>query len=175
MPIKKGGFTLFELMIVIVIIAIIYTLFIQNLSNFKTTKKLKLQNLPNYLSKLEFDKEALILCTKECKECSLYLDGNRSDEEIALFKSTPIIYKEIPDDRFEEVEFKDYIDFENGKIYKDICFEYKYDKSGSSSEMIIEHKDRFYTFESYFHEVKEFESLDEASEVFIGPKKMLRD
>jgi len=132
----KGGFTLFELMIVIIIIGIVYALvavkFTQN-----RDKKVKLSDLPEILRNYDFKQSAEIICIKEkCRQCNVYLDETPLKKPVQLFKSEPVTYRLLPDETLQEIEFEPIIDEEQRSI--PVCFRDKVTKNGAGDEVVID-------------------------------------
>ena len=78
---KRKGFTLIELMIVIVIIGVVYVLAITSLRNISDkSKNLTLQNLPQFMESIHSHDELLLTCIDSCRACYLFRDGEFEDE-----------------------------------------------------------------------------------------------
>lgn len=132
----KGGFTLFELMMVIIIIGIVYALVAVKLTQ-KEVKEVKLSDLPELLRDSEFKKEAEVVCTKkEFDKCKIFFDNNLSKKSLKLFKKRPIVYRIMPDESLKEIEFYPIIDEDKEPIA--VYFRYKVTKNGAGDEIIVD-------------------------------------
>ena len=132
----KGGFTLFELMLVIVIIGFIYALVAVKFSQ-NEEKKIKLSDLPKILQDSRFYKSAEVVCLEDnSKKCKIYFDNELSKMSLQLFKKKPIVYKLMPDETLKEVEFDPVIDEDQKPI--PVYFRYKVRKNGAGDEMIVD-------------------------------------
>jgi prepilin-type N-terminal cleavage/methylation domain-containing protein len=132
----KGGFTLFELMLVIVIIGFIYALVAVKFSQ-QEEKELKLSNLPKILLDSRFHKSAEVVCLDDgSKSCNLYFDNQLSKMSLQLFKKKPIVYRLMPDETLKEIEFEPVIDEDQRAI--PVYFRYRVRKNGSGDEMIVD-------------------------------------
>jgi len=132
----KGGFTLFELMIVVIIIGIVYTLVAVKFSQNKETK-IKLSDLPKILQDSRFYKSVEVICIEDdSKNCKIYFDNNLSKMSLQLFKKKPMVYKLMPDETLKEIEFEPIID-ENQKPVP-VYFRYKVTKNGAGDEIIVD-------------------------------------
>jgi len=145
---KRRGFSLIELMIVIVIIGVVYSM---ALSRIKAPKVQEVQpsflTLKEYL--LSFSKKGSsveLLCKKSCDTCALYSNGQKIEDVKSFFDAS--------------VEFYRY-DFFLGDVMlnRESCFDFTVDADGVSDQVIIVYKGKAYDYTPYFAPVKEYSSL----------------
>lgn len=141
----KKSFTLLELIIVIVLISIVYYFTIQNL-NFKPKKldALTINNLQEYLSKIEFDDTIRLDCIdSDDMQCLLFVDENlQKTEKISLFKECPVVYEYSK--QLKTLEFRD-IELKNMESYR-VCFSFEMTKNKKSSQFIVQTNQKIYVF-----------------------------
>jgi prepilin-type N-terminal cleavage/methylation domain-containing protein len=158
---KKGAFTLIELMVVIVIMGVIYTLGITSFpQRDEEEKHLTLLTLKEYLQGLEFQESAKLLCLDECTSCKILIDGESNttiesfiDDSIKVYRYD---YLSGPMEVMKDV----YFNVEN--IQEDVCFSYKVDKQGIGDQVLVEYKDEVYDFTPYMTPTKKYASLEDA-------------
>lgn len=150
----RKAFSLIELLIVILIIGVVYTISVGNFEKVKEqSKKLTLENVKEYLQSLEYENSAKLLCSDECSECEVIIDGKK--------------YKELDD--FLDKSIKSYrYDFSYGMVEieknDDLCFSYSIDKKGIGQQVIVEYKQLFYDFSTYLSPVTVYKSLQEVTD-----------
>jgi len=157
---KKQGFTLIELMIVIVIIGVVYVLAITSLKTMgDKSKNLTLKNLPEFMNSIHSHDDLLLTCIDNCKSCYLFRDG-KFDDNIDPFIDEDIrIYKYDVNLGANEITFTPFFD-EEGREF-DVCFKYELSREGVHSEMAVETESKIISYPSYFGEVKEYKSVED--------------
>lgn len=168
---QKKGFTLFELMIVMVIIALVYGMFVQNFSTKQVEQKPKVEKLREFLLNLQADSRAKIsvICTQSCKICKLYINDKEKNANFDLFENEARVsaYK-LVDNSLEDIEFDDL--YTDRYTKEEVCFRYNLYPNSSSDKMILEYNDRFFLYDNYFYETKEFTSIEEAKQSWYETK-----
>ena len=163
----KGGFTLFELMIVIIIIGIVYTLVAIKFSQ-NEEKKIKLFDLPKILRDSKFYESVEVVCTEdEVKKCKVFFDNNLSKTSLKVFEKKPIVYKLMPDETLKEVEFEPIIDKNQKPI--PVYFRYKVTKNGAGDEIIVDDGKGALLMFAYA-EPKRFDNIESARDKMIEIK-----
>jgi len=146
---KKRGFSLIELMIVIVIIGVVYSLALSKLQVAKETKPLpSLKNLKAYVASfIEDGKRATLEC-KECKKCWIYRDGKKITEVESFFDKSIEMYR---------------YDFFLGEtaLQRENCFEFSMDRDGVGDQVIVVYKEKAYDYTPFFVPVVSYDSLAE--------------
>ncbi|MDB2562095.1 type II secretion system GspH family protein [Sulfurimonas sp.] len=160
---KRQAFSLIELLIVIMIIGIVYTLVIGNFNRVAEEKtQLSLENLKENLLSLKYEKSAKLLCLDDCSTCEILLDGEVQktiedllDENIRMYRYDTLY-------GYTEIEQEVYFNTED--IEEDVCFSYEVDKAGVGTQVLVEFKEKFYDYSSYFTKTKVYNSMGEAQE-----------
>ena len=141
----KRSFTLLELIIVIVLISVVYYFTIQSLNvKQKKLEGLTLNNLQEYLSKIDFENNIRLDCVdSDDMKCLLFVDDNlQKMEDISLFKECPLVYEYSKE--LKTIEFKD-IELENMETYP-VCFSFEMTKNNKSSQFIVQTNKKVYLF-----------------------------
>ena len=161
----KKAFSLIELMIVIVIIGVVYSLVISKLHKVSEEKmKPSLSNLKEYLISLRDaeDESVKLLCLDDCSECTIYKDGEKSQE-----------IKEFIDDGIETyrydnlqgaIRIKNDVFFDEENIQKEVCFSFGIDKNSVPDQEIVLYKGKAYDYSAYFEKTQVYDYLQEAVE-----------
>ena len=161
--VKKKAFSLIELLIVIMIIGIVYTLVVGNFNKVAEEKeKLTLENLKEYLSSMKYEDEVKLLCLDDCSTCDILLDGEKSETVEDFLDENIRVYKYDSLYGYSEIEQEVYFNTED--IEEDVCFSYALDKAGVGSQILLEYKEKFYDYSSYFTKTKVYNSIGEARE-----------
>ncbi|MDR1976395.1 MAG: hypothetical protein LBQ18_05330 [Campylobacteraceae bacterium] len=165
--VRKGGFTLFELLLVMLLLVITYGLFMQNFA-FKSDpyeEEVKLEKLNLYLlESLGGNKAKVSLkCVDDCSYCHVLLNGVDTNKTIELFEKgfEPIAYK-YDGKRLDRIIYDDY--YREDRKRERVCFSYNVYPNGSADKVVLEYRDRFYLLENYMEEGKVFANLNEASD-----------
>jgi len=145
---RRQGFSLIELMIVLVIVGLVYSL---ALSRIKAPKEERMKpsfvTLKSYLLSFSRDNKSVeLLCQKSCDDCVILSDGKKLADFKAFFDKS--------------VEFYRY-DFFLGDVAlnRESCFDFKIDSNGVSDQVIIVYKEKAYDYTPYFERVREYDSL----------------
>lgn len=164
----KKGFTLFELLIVIFIISIVYALFIQNINHREKKESLSLERLKEFLMMNYYDKNKVsILCFDDCKKCKIFINDKDTKDELVLFSEEVNVY-ELNRNILEKKRFFDYHITNYDK--EQVCFRFDLFPNRSSSEFILEYKDKYYLYNSYMHQTKVFDFLDDARDYWLNER-----
>ncbi|WP_345992169.1 type II secretion system protein [Sulfurimonas sp. HSL-1716] len=156
---KRGAFTLVELMIVVLIIGIVYTLVIVNFKTKESDEKpLSLEKLKSYLQHFHFKSQVRLLCLDECNECEVIVDGNETarlkhfvDKSIEMYRYDPLRGMVLLDES--------YYDKEQERHH--VCFSYTMYKNGVGDQIAAVYKNQAYDFTPYLETVKVYESINE--------------
>ena len=161
---SKSSFTLFELLIVILIISIIYGIFIEKISSKDAaTKREGIEGIVKLLATFDFNQSASFVCTKECKECFIEIDGKKK-ESIEPFFQTIKVYDFDINGILSPIKFTPIFD-KNGNP-QEVCLRLSLYPNGSHSSYIVEDGDRFYVFYAYMRPPKVADTITKASELF---------
>jgi len=162
---KRDGFTLLEMMIVVVLIAIIYSLLLSKQKKVDQNLTLDIAHPYRALLYRFWDHNHLsIVCEDRCKECFVYEDQKRVIKEIKpIFdkNNTPKVY--IFSDN-GSIKRADFIQLDPKQADKRVCFRYDLYGNGSSTEMLLEYKDKVVYLPPYFDNQKIFSSMQKAQE-----------
>jgi len=146
---RRGAFSLIELMIVIVIVGVVYTLAVQKIKAPKTGLSTpSFVNLKEYLLGFSKQKQTVtLLCQESCKKCSIYTQGKKIASIKSFFDASVQRYR---------------YDFFQGplSVEDDSCFEFSVDGDGVSDQLIVVYKDKAYDYSDYFAGTQVYESLD---------------
>ncbi len=163
----RGGFTLFELIIVVVLIGALYGIFINKLEPKKPKDRadsITLETIKPFLKSLKSTKLREIVCTTPCTECTVFVDSVDQKMELELFEQMPIVYTI---DRYNSTVQKEYLSiFDQKGVMREVCFRFKLFENGSSSHMIVKKgEDSFAVFRSMSRVALKASSLSEAQEL----------
>ena len=165
---SRGGFTLFELLIVVLLIAILYGVFISKMSSSpkKEAEKITLKTLKKTLQQFPAQRARELICVEPCKQCNIYIDGAPvKDVDLPLFKTEPVVWVKDRYGQFQQKVFLPLDDPEHGA--KDVCFRFKLFRNGSSSSYIVQTDDKhYYIFKPYLQPVTVTDTLAEAQKAF---------
>ena len=167
---SKGGFTLFELLLVIVLIAVLYGVFINKLTAKREGNDavpLTIETIGTFLKPFAdaSEKEASLVCLDACRECRVYTGGEPVDgDAFTLFEGTPTVYRRDEYGQFREVEFLPVKDDE--EVLQDVCFRYTRYRNGSGSSYIVGYNDVFYLFDAYLQPVTKYGTLEAAAAAY---------
>lgn len=152
-----------ELMIVIMIMGVVYTLAVGSFQNLSDEKnKLSLQNLKEYLGSLEYKESAKLLCLNDCSNCYVFIDGNKSDTIESFLDDEVKTYRY--EFRYGYTEAQKEVYFNEDDVEEDVCFSYKIDKNGVGEQLLVEYKERYYDFSTYFRDKTVYDSIESAAE-----------
>ena len=156
----RGGFSLIELLIVIAIISLFGFLVFGSLKKAEAARAEDrgIADLKKAAKNIGANSE--LICINKCKKCYMSPFGSPKLTEVASHLKPLTAYILDKNDNPEELDFNRVDD-------NPICLRFKYYANGSSSQMIIESEEKFYYFSSYFGDVKEFETLQEAAEEWL--------
>ncbi|MFK5937065.1 MAG: type II secretion system protein [Sulfurimonas sp.] len=160
---KRAAFTLIELMIVIVIMGVVYNLASSNLTRLsKDNGKITLTNLKTYLQSQHHEKSVQLLCLDDCSACDVYIDGVKTRTLDALFKDSDVrVYRY--DFSYGYTAKEQDVYFNKEGVEENVCFSYTIDKEGIGEQVLMESKNKFYDYSSYFDSTKVYSSLSDAS------------
>ncbi|MDR1007546.1 MAG: hypothetical protein LBL65_03135 [Campylobacteraceae bacterium] len=172
--IGRGGFTLFELLLVMLLLVITYGLFIQNFAfeNDPYEEEIKLEKLNLYLIESigKYKAKVSLKCVEDCSQCHVLIDGVDTNKTISLFdRESELTSYRYDGKQLERIIYDDY--------YKDeykrerVCFDYSVYPNGSADKVILEYQNRVYLLENYMEEGKVFAVLDEARD-YLDKKQL---
>lgn len=149
-------------MIVIVIIGLVYTLAITKL---KTVSEEKIRpnfvNLKEYLGSFikEDVKSARVVCLDDCSECSVYVDGVKSETFESFFDESVAIYRY--DFLQGVVKKQEAVYFNEEDVQESVCFSFKMYKNNISEQLIVTYKEKAYDYTTYFDKTPVYDSLED--------------
>ena len=167
---SKGGFTLFELLLVIVLIAVLYGVFISKLSSKPKAGEavaVTIGTVGAYLQLFEEQAEGDVelVCQNACLDCDVYTGGKKVEEStVHLFESAPAVYRRDGLGQFQPVTFLPVKDSDG--VLQDVCFRYTLFENGSGSSYIVGYGDDFYLFDAYLLPVTKYRALEEAETAY---------
>jgi prepilin-type N-terminal cleavage/methylation domain-containing protein len=167
----KKAFSLIELLIVIVIIGVVYTLAITNLQTI-TEEKLtpSFLNLKEYLLSFEDESQKIeLICFDDCKECSVYRDGEKVKVIDSFFDDSVESYRYDYLQGPRQIQKRVFFNEEGRQ--EDVCFSFSIDKNSVSDQVLVVYKDKVYDYTPYFQEVLVYDYLEEA----VDEKERLRE
>lgn len=145
------------------IIGIVYTLSITSISQVNDKSfNLTLANLKEYLQSFKYTKSVKILCLDGCEECDIFVDGEKEKTLEDFLDENVVIYRYETSYGFTEAQKEVY--FNTQGIEEDVCFSYEIDKNGVGNQVLVEFKDKFYDYSTYFTSVKTYSSIENALE-----------
>ena len=145
------------------IIGIVYTLVIANFNKIADKEnKLTLETLKEYLTSQSFESNAKILCLDDCSQCDILTDGKKITSLKNFLDESVKIYRYDFLYGYTEVEQEVYFNTED--VEEDVCFSYKVDRLGAGEQVLVEFKDKYYDYTTYFTPVKVYNSMADARE-----------
>ncbi len=162
---QKRGFTLLELLLVVVIIGVVYGLVISSMKKLTDKESaLGFETLPSFLETFYQQNSVAFICTDNCRNCKLYVDGEALKKMPAFMKDERRLNFWTFDVNLgmQELRFTPLFD-EDGREF-DVCFKYEIFEDGSSTEMVIETKKKSYDYRGSLHKVDTFVSLQALEE-----------
>jgi len=158
---KRGAFSLIELMIVIVIMGVVYTLSVNSFKSVgEESSSVNLNNLKEYLVSLKAKKNAKILCLDECSSCDILVDGEKKAVLDDFLDDSVVVY------RYEYLtgvqEKMKEIYFNEDDVQEDVCFSYSVDSKGVGDQVLVEFREKVYDFTNYFEGTQTYENMQEA-------------
>ncbi len=137
------------------------------ISNFSRlsdeSKMLTLENLKVYLSSLEYEKEAKLLCLDDCSVCDVYVDGNKTQSLEGFLDKDIRVYRY--ENAYGFIEKEQDVFFNPDGIEESVCFSYKVDSNKIGDQVLIEFKNKYYDMSTYLQDTPVYNSIQEAQEV----------
>lgn len=160
---QKRAFSLIELLIVIVIMGVVYTLAINNFSRLSDqSNNLSLANLKEYLSSLDFENEAKLVCLDDCSVCDIYLDGNKSKSIEGLLDSSVKSYRY--ESSYGFVEQDPEVFFNKDGVEESVCFTFSVDNEGVADQVLVGYKENYYDMSTYLTPTQVYRTMGDAQE-----------
>ena len=161
----KKAFTLIELLIVVVIIGVVYGLVIGSMKKLNNKEKhLDFKSLPKFVESFYQRNHVAFVCTDNCRECMLYVDGKPLKKVDAFMRDERQLRFWHYDANIgvQELRFTPLFDEDEREF--DVCFRYEMFEDGSSSEMIIETKKQSYLYRGPLSEVMSYPQLQDVED-----------
>ncbi len=150
-------------MIVMVIMGVVYSL---SVGSFQKAKEnafaLSIKNFREYLYSFYQKNRVELICIDRCKECAVFVEGEKVKELKPLFDDSAKFYAFDPLLGTRELAFSSLFDKDGRE--EEVCFRYTIYPNGVSDEMMLEYKDRVYDQVSYFGKPVMYYSIEEAIE-----------
>ncbi len=156
----KKAFTLIELLIVVVIIGVVYGLVISSMKKINDKEAhLDFGSLPEFAQSFYKRNHVAFVCTNNCRECTLYIDGEPLKKVDAFMRDERHLrfWHYDANTGVQELLFTPLFDEDDREF--DVCFRYEIFEDGSSSEMIIETKKRTYDYHGALSGVTSYPTL----------------
>ena len=149
-------------MIVIVIMGVIYTLSVKNFPSSEEAKAqgVTLLTLKEYLSALEYEKSARLLCLEDCETCEIFIDGETNSTIEDFIDDSVVVYRYDYLQGAQEIVQDVY--FNEDDVQKSVCFSYSVDKQGVGDQVLVKYRDAVYDFTHYIEPTQKYISLEEA-------------
>ncbi|MEA3417780.1 MAG: type II secretion system protein [Campylobacterota bacterium] len=165
---SRPAFSLLELMIVILIISLSYVLVF---STYKKSAKKPKSLTPMTLKSTLLDQglfhtDSEFFCLDKCQSCYLYQDDETGSYEGEVAFGDIKAYTLDQNDNLYQIDFGRYQDHP-------VCLRFGLHHNGSSSQMVIESKGKFYFLPAFFGEAVEVESLAKAKELWLQHTPLL--
>ena len=165
MVLKRRGFSLVELLIVVVVMGIVYKFTLNSLSDIEQSQhqtKLNLLNLKKKLLQYDFENQARVVCYNDCFTCKVILD-NKKEIDIEPFLSQEVVLYSYDNELAEFVEKENEPYFNKENVEKQSCFSFRVFKNGSSEQLYVQSEGKVYWLGDYF-KIKVYDSLKDAKE-----------
>jgi len=168
---SRGGFTLFELLLVVILIAVLYGVFINKLSSRTelsgAEEQLGVGTIATYLRAFAAQDggEVTLICLDRCQTCDVYKgDEKVKNTTVSLFSSAPIVYRKDINGQFEPLEFLPRLNAEG--VEEKVCFAFTLYANGSSSNYLMEYGGSFYLYDAYHRPTQTFASFEAAEAAY---------
>ncbi|MCD6432796.1 MAG: hypothetical protein J7L21_02035 [Sulfurimonas sp.] len=139
---------------------VVYSLAVTNFTKLSDdSSNLTLLTLKEYLQDIPHFKSVKILCLNDCSECSFYVDGLKSRSVEGFLDRSVKVYSYESSYGFTEVEKE--IFFNVDDVEEDLCFSYSVDVNGVGDQVLVEFKDKYYDFSTYFSSTLLYNSMQE--------------
>jgi len=162
----RSGFTLLELLVVIVLVSLTALLVFASMKNRERHKRvpdpLHIKEIPTHIPAGGLE----LVCTDQCRRCVL-IDKARRAREVEGFGTEMDGYLLGPDGEERRVDFGRYGD-------RKVCLRFRYYENGSTSQLIVQWKGKYYFIPAWFGTVKTFRNLREAVEYWREKNRMLQ-
>jgi len=164
---KSSAFTLIELLIVIGIISLIG---IFAFSKMAANQKAKITDNVEKIKDVfnESDGNVQLLCLEKTTECYIFGRGAKVIRKLSNPIGDMQAYILDDSDNPEQLKFGRYKN-------RPISLRMKHFANGSTSQMIIKSGDNFYFVPSYLGEVKKFDAIDDAVELWLDGNEMYEE
>lgn len=158
---KKQGFTLIELMLVVMIVGLVYGLAVSGMKRYSDkAENLSLMTLPDFVEGYHQQNHVTVICIDRCRECTLYVDG-KAVKELEPFVDEKAEYYRF-DQRLLTRELTWLPLYREDGVEEEVCFRYDMYRNGSRSEMMIKYGKSVIDFPGYFGTTKRYASIEEA-------------
>ena len=165
----RKGFSLLELIIVVMIISISYMLVFSSMQEgAKEPKALTPLNLKSNLLDNNITGEREFICINNSSVCYIYKNGVIIPYTNKISLKDITIYKIDSEDNTYKVEYGRYDD-------NKISLRFTIYSNGSSTQMIIKHRDLFFYLPTFFGKPQIVNSLDEAKKLWIEPTELIKN
>ncbi len=152
-----------ELLIVIMIIGIVYTLAVNSFTKLSDkNSRVTLLNLKEYLHSFPHLKSVELLCLDDCSSCDVFVDSNKSATIENFLDESVKIYRYDTLYGYSEAQKNVYFNVDD--VEEDVCFSYEITKDGVGDQVLVEFKNKYYDFSTYFSEVIAYSSIQNALE-----------
>jgi prepilin-type N-terminal cleavage/methylation domain-containing protein len=158
---RRSAFTLMEMLVVVLIISAVYGFTVNSLESVaERAERVTLENLPEMLQRAYAGKAVSVICTAECRECGLYVDGTFK-EQLENFLDDSVEVNTY-DHRYGSrgITFAPLFD-ENG-VETPVCFRYDMDAHGIGPSMIVTRGETTVVYGSYLSKSTRYASLEAA-------------
>jgi len=168
----RKGFSLIELLVVILIISLVYFLGFEEFElGTSKPKPLTPMNLKTQILKSKLSEEQVtLMCLDKCRTCYLRSDISSPFQPYnnAIDLQDIKAYTVDENDALVDIEYGRYND-------KKICLLMDFYKNGSSTQIILEHKENAYFLPSFFADPMRFDSPEDAKEYWVNKGRSLSD
>jgi hypothetical protein len=147
------------------------------LANFSIKQQkldaITLMNLKQTLHNFEFSEEITLKCIDdEDIDCLVIIDGTIQEEKIkGLFKKCPDVYEYSKDQT--RLEF-DSIEIKHLEVLP-VCFEFKLQKNGHSSQMIVDVDDEVFIYDNISKHPHKIKYINDISYFFDDKIREVKD
>ncbi len=167
---KRGAFSLLELIIVVLILSLVSALLFTSMQKSSAKPKmLTPKNIKEVLAQSDLlHSEGELFCVDACRKCSLYRDGKTTKYEGDIALGEIEAYRLDKEEKLSKVDFGRYDD-------QPVCLRFAFHPNGSTSQIVIQNKTNTYYIPSFFGDVIQFRSLEEAEEYWVAQRESLKD
>jgi prepilin-type N-terminal cleavage/methylation domain-containing protein len=157
---KKSGFTLLELLIVVILMGVVYALVLYPLTHSKTVEKIEMSDFRSLLKPYASKSPAELICYDDCRHCAIFSNRVRTAELSDLHLSSELkTYRYDLMGDFKPIHYPDRLIDDK---FQNVCLSFTLYPNGSSTQLFLEEDKDVTFYPTYFGAKREFSTIEEA-------------